>query len=788
MAIAPGTKAELRLGLVCYGGVSLAIYMHGMTKELHKLVVASRAYDDDPTRNPFADDDSCGAYYRALDDLAKAGRPLTVSIDVIAGTSAGGINGICLGKVLATNGSQDALKSLWIKEGDFKTLLASPVPLGGWRFRAVLSAMRILMHLRKRGVAPLKGALMSKLLFKAIGAMDEPVSTRTTLVQDGGSLDLYVTTTDLYGATVHVATGVGGVAQRETDHAQVVHFHADDLYDDFGKTAPLAFAARATSCFPGAFPPVSRQSFVKEVGKKLAKEVDVDAIAARFRNRYGKRPDGSYASDDAWFADGGILDNAPFDHVVRAIGEKSAETEVLRRLVYIEPDPGGSLDPTETDAPPKPQPGYADGVRRGALTVRGTHSFLRELTTLRDLNLRIESIGTIASSQMMQVSERIKEMWHQTRASIEGMEDTEVWDIDNGVHVEKLADCVYEGAEKFLGAGYQAYQRLKVEAATRVFADALTRRFVYPPESNRTTFVRAALSAWTSMRIGEGPLDKYKVDEVLGPVDVPYRERRLMFIVAGINDLYGVEGGPPRADLDTLKTEAWALLDLTRGAARAAVDAAAAEGRLDFLDIQEAAAFEDPKTFAEKENERLTALYTAYRADLDVRLKDTKARMWNAFKTITPSWPPEHRKALLSRFLGFPLWDGLIFPTISLSHLPQFSPIDVAQFSPRAAMALRTDGSKRLKGVTLHHFGAFADEQWRENDYLWGRLDAAELILRTLRETGTGAYDRIPRSLDEARAAAGPRLREALSAILLCEKDLLRDDLAKLPDEVKTIG
>ena len=32
---------ELRLALVCYGGVSLAIYMHGITKELEKLARAS---------------------------------------------------------------------------------------------------------------------------------------------------------------------------------------------------------------------------------------------------------------------------------------------------------------------------------------------------------------------------------------------------------------------------------------------------------------------------------------------------------------------------------------------------------------------------------------------------------------------------------------------------------------------------------------------------------------------------------------------------------------------------
>ena len=36
-------QKELRIALVCYGGVSLAIYMHGVTKELWKLLRASEA-------------------------------------------------------------------------------------------------------------------------------------------------------------------------------------------------------------------------------------------------------------------------------------------------------------------------------------------------------------------------------------------------------------------------------------------------------------------------------------------------------------------------------------------------------------------------------------------------------------------------------------------------------------------------------------------------------------------------------------------------------------------------
>ena len=36
-------EKELRFALVCFGGVSLAIYMHGISKEILKLVRASSA-------------------------------------------------------------------------------------------------------------------------------------------------------------------------------------------------------------------------------------------------------------------------------------------------------------------------------------------------------------------------------------------------------------------------------------------------------------------------------------------------------------------------------------------------------------------------------------------------------------------------------------------------------------------------------------------------------------------------------------------------------------------------
>ena len=148
--------------------------------------------------------------------------------------------------------------------------------------------------------------------------------------------------------------------------------------------------------------------------------------------------------------------------------------------------------------------------------------------------------------------------------------------------------------------------------------------------------------------------------------------------------------------------------------------------------------------------------------------------LWDALVRLTGEWTPADRRALLSRYLGFPLWDALIFPTVAFSALPQFTPITVSQFSPLTASALPTPDGGKLKGVSLHHFGGFIDAAWRENDYLWGRLDAAELILRMLRESRPDVRASTPISSGQAADQAGPRLQQALRAVLASETDLGR--------------
>ena len=97
-------------------------------------------------------------------------------MDVIAGTSAGGINGVCLAKALAHNLSLDGFRDLWFERGDIDGLLAAPRWLPTRALKGAWVALRALKH------APLRGDLMARWIYDAFHQMDEKGSTPETLV------------------------------------------------------------------------------------------------------------------------------------------------------------------------------------------------------------------------------------------------------------------------------------------------------------------------------------------------------------------------------------------------------------------------------------------------------------------------------------------------------------------------------------------------------------------------------------------------------------------------------
>ncbi|MFM9827835.1 MAG: patatin-like phospholipase family protein, partial [Sphingomonas sp.] len=113
-------EKELRLALVCYGGISLAVYMHGITKEIWRLARASRAnYDDTMPASG-----SQGVYRALLREIQDDhGLKLRVLVDIIAGASAGGINGVFLAQAISTGQSLEPLTKLWLESADVDVLL-----------------------------------------------------------------------------------------------------------------------------------------------------------------------------------------------------------------------------------------------------------------------------------------------------------------------------------------------------------------------------------------------------------------------------------------------------------------------------------------------------------------------------------------------------------------------------------------------------------------------------------------------------------------------------------------
>src|SRR5438067_5375167 len=92
-------EKELRIALVCFGGISLAVYMHGISKEILKLVRASSAlhaiadrgrrvragfFDGSDRADPEYDTEDI--YFELLREIGR-NIELRVVVDIIAGAS-----------------------------------------------------------------------------------------------------------------------------------------------------------------------------------------------------------------------------------------------------------------------------------------------------------------------------------------------------------------------------------------------------------------------------------------------------------------------------------------------------------------------------------------------------------------------------------------------------------------------------------------------------------------------------------------------------------------------------
>jgi patatin-related protein len=727
--------------------------MHGVTKEIHRLVKASalRAAGKAP------ESASEQAYVKLLDGLVVAtdGVDLRVIVDVVAGTSAGGINGIYLSKALAGNRSQDALRQLWFERGDMNELLDFPRKILGVPLKFEWKAPFLIPRALRR--SPLRGQEMTKWLHDALTAMDKAPSPAglASLLPRGNQLDLFVTITDFYGYQRSIALDWPQWVH-EGRHRHALNFHYEsDGEDDFSDNGGLTFAARTTSSFPAVFPPVSLADVRKATGETL------DSLRRRCFRLYtlsGDNPESTY------FVDGGVLDNKPFGWAIDTIIERRpAEAEVDRKLLYIEPDPGGRALREGGESPDTLHAAV------GALTtIPRSEPILDDLLVVQGRNEQVARIRDVIETNFDRVAALVRPIVQQATLAATPPAQWPWGQWNSALHEAALDEA---------GATYSTYVRLKISNVVDGLAASVSALCNYPQESNHAQLVRATVRAWArshnlyGARAGASAPDPCAAEDERQESPEPYRptedqvsflrafdlgfvRRRTRFVIAAFNWWYrcvGRDGFPDRADLDQGKAILYeavadidhlALLHLPSGSPAtevAEVDALRERVVGAFGDATLSAWFQQGHTTngeaflsAGGRATELDAIFAGVQELLGKQLPRVAPRLLARLAALTQNWDVRRKEDLVVRYLGFPIWDVLLYPIQSLSQLGEGDAIEVVRVSPRESTLLPAADGMPVKGVKLGHFYAFFSRPARENDYLRGRLDAAEQLTRLL--------------------------------------------------------
>ncbi|KZB87185.1 patatin-like protein [Amycolatopsis regifaucium] len=331
---------EIRLAMTMVGGASLAVWMGGVATETSHLLQASRTPE---STSP----------YRTLLDLLNA----TVSLDVLTGTSAGGINAACLGLAEAFRSSPQVLRDTWISTGSLDNLIRDP---GEKEPRSLLNGDRVLL-------GDLKEAL-------------HRITDKATVKPECPDITVLLTGTMIDGETTRFDDALGNLV-RDTEHRLLFRFDGPLWTDDV--VGPLALAARSTASFPGAFE-LSRMPIGEQTGPL--------------------HPDMSRYTDvtrSHWLTDGGVLLNKPLRPALREIFERQSHSDVRRLLLYVVPTAERDAERVEVDPERPPLLGTAMSKVVGTVLSQTISAELEDLTRHNDAVVRTR--GTRVSLASMGV-------------------------------------------------------------------------------------------------------------------------------------------------------------------------------------------------------------------------------------------------------------------------------------------------------------------------------------------------------------------------------------------------
>jgi patatin-related protein len=774
-------EKELRLALVCYGGISLAVYMHGITKEIWRLARASRAFHDGEPEG----DDTQAVYHQLLRAIEEAsGVRLRVMPDIIAGASAGGINGIFLAQAIETGQSLEPLTDLWLDNADVERLLdpdARPARslTKFWAAPIVWMAARRPGDTIERTVAPdtreevrrklssfirsrwfeppFGGAIFSGMLLDAFDAMTAAVPGPPLLPQ-GHPLDLFVTVTDFDGHQQSLTLNSPPQVV-ETEHRLSIGFRARGRGGrHFADPAELVFAARATASFPGAFPPFT----VRELDAVLERRHRGWPGRASFLARVLPRRAAKGEADDAVLIDGSVLANAPFAQAIGALRNRPSRREVDRRFVYIDPKPNHRSirlnrhgEQMDGEGPAQPQgPGFFR-------TIFGALSDIPREQPIRD---NLEAIER-HSSQVRRMRRILDALRPGIEAEVEGAIGRMLFlDRPTPARLSAWRGKAQQRAAASAGFAFPAYGHLKLSDIVESLAELL---FGLAREQGDVMRESYRQSLWAEVRrIGADQLTD-SPGPASAPVqffrthDLDFRIRRLRFLARRLNETLEAKGDSGDPVVQAMRDAIY----------RALAHYAECEDSELFDDTVREAAANLPTDPAAA----LAAIATAR----DLRARDEAADLMLAEGLA--GLPKAERRTMLLAYLGFPFYDIATLQLLQRDAGDEYDPVKVDRISPEDCTAIRSGGADAtLKGIEFNNFGAFFSRAYRENDYLWGRLHGVERLLDIVISAMPAAKRLSAETVADYRRAAFRAILKAEAARLPHVADLI----AQLEKEV----
>lgn len=711
-------REEIRLALVMSGGVSLCVWMGGVALEIDRLRRG------------------VGAYGRLLAMLES-----TVRVDIISGTSAGGLNGVLMAAAIQFQQPLDGLINVWIDTADIRRLLREPV---GPDPSSVL-----------RGDDYFLGQLVKVLDgIIAAGTPEVPPTEPGELKPD---LQLTATTSLINAVGRPYLDDFGQVIPERTNKGEF-RFTGTKIATDPEISFKLALAARSSASFPGAF----EASFCP-VGENVPREGDVP-----------ERPDMAGVASwrgNRYVIDGGILLNRPVRPALEQILRQPATGPVRRILALVVPDPGSPLPPAsdsyETDAPsmlkvvgsasslPRVQT-IGDDLRdirehnRQVVNRRTVRDELWQLAGEKDGRCELCSIAASFHAGYLEI---YKQRWISSRLALFDVPDS----LLIGTHAKKWTE---QELRSHLAVAYDKHVAPVVASEDPFTNPDWNGRWVWGIDALDAS-IMAILDLVRRLMALLPPGADFAADHrraLRRQRFQLYRARRRLRTVADGDAANWAQAAKTLDDssapgrwVDATVASGMFVHDGAGGRPVPLVDAltevasAAGAALIGLIPLNE--------TFGRVEELRRMHGSRPRAAERDEL--STLGSILEALPLASPSGEAELERMVARAVRLLVCLHVAQTPLLAASGAVSEQHISFVQLSANAPNTLdptRSLPRQKLTGLQLDHFGAFYKRSWKANDWMWGRLDGAYRLVQAVLSPDRLERLIAHRSVDEGRA------------------------------------